>query len=180
MELLAEWAIQQPNLVTIFEPKPIFISNSSYSQNVPEHRLYIDPGDIGVFLFGNDARNNRLPFVKIAKDLNPSEFQTIKRILPKLKIARENECIFLFSDTSNKFRLTSIHFHSKRIPKSFNSLRLQLGLRKILHRFAKQGNSLHGFYVFFLLDHKVLIERAISFSSRKSLISRNKLDFRLR
>lgn len=178
--LLAKWAILNPNKVQIFNPIPSLPISNSHAQGKIGNYL-VDPGDFGIYLFGNDARNNHLPISKLGVDINAQEFQEIKRVLVDFRLEKKDGVFSLSLERDFiKLRLITLHFHSKRVPKTISHLRFHLTFRKIAFHIKLKNNSMDSFYFYFSTDFRVLIERLLSKIGRRFNSTNRFKDFRLR
>jgi len=178
--LLAEWISSSGQNIQIFDPIP---KNFNFEKAPTQEQKIslVDPGDFGIYLFGNDARNNRLPFSRLGSILNPDEFQAFQQYILNCNILLFNREISLhFSSKVHTYEIIAIHLHSKRVPKSLRSLKRQLRMRKYLLNSRRHRRNQVSFYSIFLFDFRVTLERLISYLYQRKLLKNHWKDFRLR
>lgn len=178
--LLAEWISCSGRNVQVFDPAPKHLEFEK-APNLGREIHLVDPGDFGIYLFGNDARNNRLPFSRLGVILNPDEFQAFHEYIVNCKILSCKSKISLhFSSEKYIYEIVAIHLHGKRIPKSPKSLKRQLRLRIYLLNSRLHRTNQSSFYSIVLFDFRVTLERVISYLYRRKLLNNQWKDFRLR
>jgi hypothetical protein len=178
--LLAEWISYGNRNVQVFDPIPKHLKFDKVSGQGEKISL-VDPGDFGIYLFGNDARNNRLPFSRLGVILNPDEFEAFRKYIVKSDILScKNKISLYFSSEEYIYEIVAIHLHGKRIPKSPKSLKRQLRLRIYLLNSKLHRTNQVSFYSIVLFDFRVTLERAISYLYQRKLLNNRWKDFRIR
>ena len=136
---------------------------SSYlpSGNLVKEKIVFDAGTIGRYLFGGDARNNRIPFS--TRGLLPNTIEYFDPSTYKIKVNKNS--INLVDSEGNDLLLACIHIHSKRVPKNIHNL-----FRKV----DKEGNRKRNWrWKIGVLDLTVIKERVNSFVQRRILKNKN-------
>jgi hypothetical protein len=158
MNLLGEFT--ESELLASFLPSGDLIDGSST-------HIY-DGVSIGQYFLGTDARNQRLPCsTRGHRDSNPGAIS-----LNNPRIQLNSLGVFVYKDIdSPELELVNIHMHSKRIPKSYKTL------KKIILRDSRgRINSLWRLGTF---DKIVFAERLVSFLNRR-ILRKKHFEFRLR
>jgi hypothetical protein len=180
MTLLANWRALPRNSgkVRVLNPIP----NQLISEiELLGDALNFDPGDFGIYFFGNDARHNRWPIRKKRQITNPGSFSMLQlkkyKIQGKLRKNKEGYLCLELKANNRLVFLNTIHMHSKSMPTSILQLRIMITLRNLSHRFISASYIVLPFPS---IDYRVLGERALSFFARKRLFPKKYIDFRLR
>jgi hypothetical protein len=158
MNLLGEFT--ESELLASFLPSGDLIDGSST-------HIY-DGVSIGQYFLGTDARNQRLPCsTRGHRDSNPGAIA-----LNNPRIQLNSLGVFVYKDIdSPELELVNIHMHSKRIPKSYKTL------KKIILRDSRgRINSLWRLGTF---DKIVFAERLVSFLNRR-ILRKKHFEFSLR
>jgi hypothetical protein len=180
MTLLANWRALPRNSgkIRVLNPIPKQLKNEN---ELLEEVLNFDPGDFGIYFFGNDARHNRWPIRKKHQIANPGSFSMLKfsknRMQGKLCKSKDGFLCLELKANNHLICLNTIHMHSKSMPTSILQLRLMITLRNLSHKIIPTNYII---FPFLSIDYRVLGERAISFFARKRLSPHKYMDFRLR
>lgn len=166
------------NRIRILSPTPTLMA----AQNQTGSRVYLfDPGDFGIYYFGNDARHNRIPIRKIRQVSNLNSFSQLQQYYGKTRARLHylnNSVVSLELKVGDEdLKFSSIHMHSKTLPRNLAELKILLVLRNASHRYRLMN------YIIFptvALDLDVLIERLISFLVKRGLLPLELHDFRRR
>jgi hypothetical protein len=177
MKVLAKWFQLNQDKVLVLQPVP-----SEMQFDVPlKSKYFYDPGDFGIFFFGNDARHNRLPIGKIRQVTNRSSFSNFLEsegtIQGKITNAKKINSTFVFALENTSISLNSIHMHSKFMPKSKRHLGMRISFLNMSHRIMFVDYLI---FPFPMLDIRVFFERFISAIARRTNLQMGYRDFRLR